>query len=446
MSMTRLGGEGSSMMPMKSLNAFMCAPLRMLPASMIADCSSFPSSVQLPGARRNIISATRMAVSRGKTSSVRPVRSPSMFISTAATGSSGMPMWGGTSSSGVTLMRGTLIMMRCDVICDSAVAACPAPMFATSRRASICIGFRLNSSFIAFPLQETGRLEDQRGHAIAKDRRAAETRRGAASTIDRLDHDLLLPAKLIHDEAGPPVRHFQYDDLAPLRVADRKVHDLAQTEERKHLVAKHQHLAATNPPDNRRCELQRLADVGQWEGVRLVANPGQQCLDDRQGHREPNCDRRPLPQRRAQFNRPADRTHATDHRVHPDAATRQRGHPLGGGESGARNHLEKVFVREFGTRRIEGALDLPALEHAVAVDATAIIGDADHNRRTVARRGENQPAGSGLPGRLAVRRVLDPVIDGVAEQVHQRVANLVEQGTIELDLAPFNREVELLAE
>jgi hypothetical protein len=31
-------------------------------------------------------------VLRGKTSRVRPVRSPSMFISTAATGYSGMPM------------------------------------------------------------------------------------------------------------------------------------------------------------------------------------------------------------------------------------------------------------------------------------------------------------------------------------------------------------------
>src|SRR5688572_15128015 len=109
-------------------------------------------------------------------------------------------------------------------------------MFATSRRASICIGFRLNSSFIALPLQETCRLENQRGYAIAKNRRAAETRRRSASAIDRFHHDLLLPAQLIHDEAGPPVRHFQYDDLAPLRVANRQLHDLAQVQEWQHLV------------------------------------------------------------------------------------------------------------------------------------------------------------------------------------------------------------------
>ena len=35
-----------------------------------------------------------------------------------------------------TLIAGTLIMMVCPVICDSAVAACPAPMLAVSRSAS----------------------------------------------------------------------------------------------------------------------------------------------------------------------------------------------------------------------------------------------------------------------------------------------------------------------
>src|SRR4029453_2253941 len=104
-------------------------------------------------------------------------------------------------------------------------------MFATSRRASICIGFRLNISFIALPSQETRCLEDQRGHAIAQDRGAAEKRRPAAAAVDRLHHDLLLPAQLIHDEARPPVCHLQYDDLTPLLVAHREVKDATQAQE-----------------------------------------------------------------------------------------------------------------------------------------------------------------------------------------------------------------------
>ncbi len=72
----------------------------------------------------------------GNTSMVRPVRSPSICMSTAATGSSSGAKRTGSASMLATLMAGTLIMMVLPVICESAVAACPAPMFAVSRRAS----------------------------------------------------------------------------------------------------------------------------------------------------------------------------------------------------------------------------------------------------------------------------------------------------------------------
>ena len=49
----------------------------------------------------------------------------------------GAPSTSGTSSSGVTVTCGTLIMIFLFVIWESAVAACPAPMFATSLRASM---------------------------------------------------------------------------------------------------------------------------------------------------------------------------------------------------------------------------------------------------------------------------------------------------------------------
>src|SRR5512145_1404340 len=70
MSTARLGGDGSSISPMDSLSAFMYAPLRMLPASVIADRSSGPMSFEVPGARRSMSSARRIAVRFEKTSSV----------------------------------------------------------------------------------------------------------------------------------------------------------------------------------------------------------------------------------------------------------------------------------------------------------------------------------------------------------------------------------------
>src|SRR5690242_15524048 len=185
----------------------------MLPASLIADCSISPRSADEPCGRRSISSASRTAVGFGNTSSVRPVRSPSMCISTAATGSSGAETCGGTSSSRDTLIVGTLIMMVLWIICDSAVAACPAPMLATSRRASSCSAFRVRTSSMEVPLEKTAHIEDQRRHTVAEYRRTAEHVQSVPHAVELLDDDLLLPDQRVHHQGGAALGHLDHDHL-----------------------------------------------------------------------------------------------------------------------------------------------------------------------------------------------------------------------------------------
>src|SRR5215207_8934619 len=233
----------------------------MFPASLIADCSSSPSSVDEPAGRRSISSESLTAVLLGNTSSVRPVRSPIMCMRTAATGSSGAEICGGTSSSFAIVMVGTLIMIVLPVICDSAVAACPAPMFATSRSASTCTGFRLFRSFIPAPLEKTAHVEDERRHPVAEDRRSTEHGKTVLHRIERLDDDLLLARQFVHYHAGAPVGHLQYDDLPTPCVASREPDDVAQMEQRQHVVPQHQHVPSFHLPDRARLDVRRLADV-----------------------------------------------------------------------------------------------------------------------------------------------------------------------------------------
>src|SRR5215218_4877684 len=106
------------------------------------------------------------------------------------------------------LMRGTEIMIVPPVIVDSAVAACPAPMLATSRSASSWMALRDLMSSIEAPLEEAADVEDESGRAIAEDRHAAEqratpARRVAAYGVELLDNDLLLARELVHHQAGP---------------------------------------------------------------------------------------------------------------------------------------------------------------------------------------------------------------------------------------------------
>src|SRR5215217_1682002 len=276
MSTARLGGDGSSIIPMKSLSAFMYALLRMFPASLIADCSISPSSSELP-ARRSISEARRAAVGFGKTSSVRPVRSPSMCISTAATGSSGAEICGGTSSSRDTLIVGTLIMIVPPIICDNAVAAWPAPMFATSRRASSCSAFRERMSSIGVPLEETAHVYDQRRCSVAEYRSPAEQREPVLHAVELLDDDLLLADQRVHHQRRAPFRHLDDDDL--LQATRRFVlvaQQLTQPDERQDLLPNHQHLAPLERVQDLRVQLHRLAHVRHWDRVGLVPDLRQQ--------------------------------------------------------------------------------------------------------------------------------------------------------------------------
>ncbi len=96
---------------------------RMLPASLRLETSISPNSVVVPGSLRNKRSHSRFALSLGTMSKVRPVRSPSMCISTATTTSSALPATSGRSRRPLTEICGTLIMILRSVICESAVAA-----------------------------------------------------------------------------------------------------------------------------------------------------------------------------------------------------------------------------------------------------------------------------------------------------------------------------------
>src|SRR5438105_13109907 len=102
------------------------------------------------------------------------------------------------------LICGTLIMIRRFVSCDNAVAACPAPMLATSRRASICSAFRSRTSSMPPPmsLNEPAGVENQRRDPVAHDGRSAEHREGTLRRGEDLHDDHLLIQHPDHNTAS----------------------------------------------------------------------------------------------------------------------------------------------------------------------------------------------------------------------------------------------------
>lgn len=104
------------------------------------------------------------------------------------------------------LTIGTLIMIRVAVSVDNAVAACPAPIFATSRSASSravlssAVLFSPAGVLRGFVISEkAGSVDDECGGTIAKYGRAAEKCFALLHAVELLDDDFLLADELVDD-------------------------------------------------------------------------------------------------------------------------------------------------------------------------------------------------------------------------------------------------------
>src|SRR6266511_3380042 len=83
-------------------------------------------------------------------------------------------------------------------------------------------------------------------------------------------------------------------------------------------------------------------------------------------------------------------------------------------------------------------------QNAAAIDAAAVVRDADRDAGALAHRREDDLAFRVFLGALALGRRLDAMVHGVPQQVHERIAQLVEDLPVELDLFAFDAERHLL--
>src|SRR6478609_4600480 len=250
----------------------------MLPVSLSPDSSIAPNSCVVPWGRRKRMSLSVRAELTGKMTRVRPVRSPSMCIITAAMASSACPSNSGTSSKRRMLTRGTEIMMRLLTICPSAVAAWPAPILATSRSASSCRACRSRTSSMVLLLHQRRSVEDQRRHAISQDRSAREEREHPPRRFEWFDHDLLLSYQRIRQERGASVAHLQDDAGTPgrRRTVELGTEQLAEVDRRDHLIPEDQRIGALQHRPRLRRHFDGLGHGTEGERVALRPHPGQE--------------------------------------------------------------------------------------------------------------------------------------------------------------------------
>ena len=155
--------------------------------------------------------------------------------------------------------------------------------------------------------------------------------------------------------------------------------------------------------------------------------------------------REPLPRVELHFDGAAELLDVPAHHVHADAAAGDVGGLLGGGEAGQEDQLVDLLVGQRVVRADQAAR-ARLREDAVRVQAAAVIAHFDGDVAALVIRVEVHGAVRRLAGGHAHVGHFDAVVDAVAHQVHQRIADLLQHRLVELGLLAGHLQVDLLAE
>ena len=192
-------------------------------------------------------------------------------------------------------------------------------------------------------------------------------------------------------------------------------------------------------------EFDALQTVGERQHEMRVTDPDQQPIDDRQRKRKTERYRKARTWLVADIDGSAHRFHAAADDVHSHASAGNVGDLPGGGETRRQNE-----------RRIAGSES--SASAAINPRSTARARTASTSRprpssltriRTWApgmRRREVQRAAGRFSGGPADLRHLDAVVDAVADQVHQRIVQLVDHRLVQFRLGPLDGQFDLFVQ
>ena len=131
--------------------------------------------------------------------------------------------------------------------------------------------------------------------------------------------------------------------------------------------------------------------------------------------------------------------------VHADAAARDVADGFRRREAGYKNQIVNGIVRQVGFLVHQAALARLG-ENAVLIEAGAVILDLDDNAAAFVKRIQFQGAGVALAGGQALSGSFQAVVERVAHQMDQRVANLFQHGLVELGVLTGELQLDFLAE
>jgi hypothetical protein len=180
--------------------------------------------------------------------------------------------------------------------------------------------------------------------------------------------------------------------------------------------------------------------------VALGSAAHHQARDDRQRQRDADPERRAEAEGVRHLDPTADALDVGLDDVHADTAAGDVGDPVGGAEARLEDQPAQLLLAHPGgiLRGDRAALDRPGPDGR-RVQAAAVVRDLDDDLASLVEGAQSDgPLGRLADGDPLLRR-LDPVVDAVAHQVGEGVADRLEDGLVQLGLPALGGQRHLLA-
>src|SRR5271157_1952670 len=262
--------------------------------------------------------------------------------------------------------------------------------------------------------------------------------------------EYLLPAEYrIHQDADPPLAlgedHQRHLPLG--KQAGRKVQDVRQRHDWQGGAAVVVQGVLADAADLVAPDRKDLLDVLDREGELVHTFAHEEDPDHRQRQGQLHADGRSLTGRTVHDNIALNVADGGLDHVHADAAPRHRGHRGGGGQARLEDELEDFLARQrgglFGVHQT--VFDRLG-EHSVGVDALTVVTDLNDGVRAVVVGAQDDVAGFGLAPGQSRFGILDAVVEGVPQDVQQRIGELVDHHLVQLGVGPADLQADLFAQ
>ncbi len=183
----------------------------------------------------------------------------------------------------------------------------------------------------------------------------------------------------------------------------------------------------------------------QRHDVALLPDRGDQRPHNAEAGRQPHHEGRAPPRHRREGERRAEVVQAGRHDIEPDATAGDIRHRGRRAEAWPSQHGEQSVVIERGIG-FENSLRHRPRGDGPPIDAPAIVTQFEHHRIPIAAGLERHRAGRALAQGAPHVGGLEAVVDGVPQQVDQRLGQLIEHGAVHLEFLALHLHRHLFAE